>query len=399
MQLDERKVHVDHLKPGMFVHRLDRDWLGLPFPLEGFLLEEGVELDVLRKHCDFVFVDLQRSRVPVLSGLMDAYAGQESRKRYSNQVELAEELPWVRTQHARTKQLVAQVLTDLRAGRKLNLVDVQEAILPVVQSVLRHADAYLWVNVLKKRDSYEFAHAMNNSLLAAVFGRHMGFPESTLVALATGGLLLDIGKTALPMELLRKVGPLTDSDMALLRSHVEEGLVVLSGTGIRDPEVDVMVRTHHERFDGSGYPNRLVRNQIPLFGRMAGIIDTFDAMTSDRSFRKAISPHQALQQIYRWGDRLFQRELVEQFMQCLSVYPTGSLIELSSGEVAIVMAQNQARRLKPRIMVLTDSHKRLRPSFMEVDLLNQGVSDIPREIAKTLERGAYGLDPTELYLS
>lgn len=383
----------------MFVHRLDRDWLGLPFPLEGFLLEEAGELDVLRKHCDFVFVDIHRSRVPVLQGAVDPYAGQDGRKRYQNQVELAEELPRVRLQHARTQEITARVIDDLRAGRKLSLVDVQDAVEPVVQSVLRHADAYLWVNVLKKRDSYEYAHAMNNSLLAAVFGRHLGYPEQTLVALATGGLLLDIGKTAIPVSLLSKVEPLTDADMATLRGHVEQGLALLAGSGIREPEVDVMVRTHHERFDGSGYPNGLVRNQIPLFGRMAGIIDTFDALTSDRSFRKAISPHQALQQIYRWGDRLFQRELVEQFMQCLSVYPTGSLIELNSGEVAIVMAQNQARRLKPRIMVLTDGHKRLRQRFLEVDLLEQGASEVPREIARTLERGAYGLDPTELYLS
>jgi hypothetical protein len=122
-------------------------------------------------------------------------------------------------------------------------------------------------------------------------------------------------------------------------------------------------------------------------------------MTSTRVFRKAASAHHALQQLYRHGDELFQREVVEQLMQCLSVYPTGSLVELSSGEVAIVMAQNHARRLRPRVMLLTTADKVQRENFIELDLMEQGDGDGPqREIVSTLEPGAHGLDPTELYL-
>jgi len=142
-----------------------------------------------------------------------------------------------------------------------------------------------------------------------------------------------------------------------------------------------------------------MRNQIPLFGRMAGLIDSYDAMTSTRVFRKAASAHHALQQLYRHGDQLFQREVIEQLMQCLSVYPTGSLVQLSSGEVAIVMAQNHARRLRPRVMLLMTADKILRENFVELDLMTQAEGDVPvREIIATLEPGAFGLDPTELYL-
>lgn len=396
MQLEERKVHVDYLRPGMFVHRLDRDWLGLPFPLEGFLLDTLAELDVLRKHCDHVFVDVQRSRLPLHH--FDASVRADSRRRHINQVALAEELPRVKRQFVRTAEITARIVTDLRAGRKLSLIEVQDAIVPVVQSVLRHADAYLWVSMLKRQDDYEYSHAMNNSLLASVLGRHLGHSEDELIALATGGMLLDVGKTTVPASLLRKVGPLNEGEMMILRQHVEQGMLLLARSNIRQPEIEAMVRTHHERCDGSGYPNGLVRNQIPLFGRIAGIIDTFDALTSDRPFRRAISPQQALQQIYRASDRLFQKDLVEQFMQCLSVYPTGSLIELSTGEVAVVMAQNPARRLKPWIMVLTEPTKRLRARFQEVDLLNQSPTEVPREIVRSLERGAHGIHPERLGL-
>lgn len=397
MQLQERKIHVDYLRPGMFIHRLDRDWLGLPFPLEGFLLDASSELDVLRRHCDHVFVDVERSRIPIV-GQFELGANADGRRRHINQVAMVDELPRVRNQFARTAEITARILSDLRSGRKLSLVEVQDAVIPVVQSVLRHADAYLWVSMLKRQDDYEFSHAMNNALLASVLGRHLGLPETELVALATGGMLLDVGKTAVPASLLRKVGPLSDAEMMVLRRHVEQGMQLLAGSSVREPDIDAMVRTHHERYDGSGYPNGLVRNQIPLYGRIAGIIDTFDALTSDRPFRQAISPQLALQQIYRAGDRLFHKELVEQFMQCLSVYPTGSLIELSNGEVAVVMAQNAARRLKPWILVLTDSSKRMRTKFVEVDLLNQNPGGAPRDIVRSLERGAFGVFPERLGL-
>jgi HD domain len=162
-----------------------------------------------------------------------------------------------------------------------------------------------------------------------------------------------------------------------------------------------MLKTHHERYDGSGYPCGLSRNQIPLFGRIAGIVDSYDAMTSERPYRAAISAHEALQEIYRQRDILYQRDIVEQFMQCLSVYPIGSLVELNSGEVAIVMALNPARRLRPRIMLLTTPDKKLRTAFEEIDLYaytHHPGQSLLLEVVATLERGAYGIDPTELYL-
>jgi HD-GYP domain-containing protein (c-di-GMP phosphodiesterase class II) len=186
-----------------------------------------------------------------------------------------------------------------------------------------------------------------------------------------------------------------------VRLHVQHSLRILDETGIRSDRVLQMIRTHHERYDGSGYPNRLADAQIPLFGRMAAVIDSFDAMTSDRSHSKALSRHEVLQQLYRWSDKMYQREIVEQLTQCLGVYPTGSLVELSSGEVAIVMAQNRARSLRPRVIVLTGADKQVDTHFRTVDLMAQAEDeDMERllYIVRTLDPGSYGLDPTELYL-
>jgi HD-GYP domain-containing protein (c-di-GMP phosphodiesterase class II) len=385
----------------MYVYRLDRPWLGLPFPLEGFLVQNFKQIEVLRQHCDHVFVDVQRSHTPI-RGYMAHPRQHEQQRTVVKHVDTAtvhEELPRAREAHVQASQLAAKILNDVRAGRKVSVEDVRNAVVPVVKSVLRNADAYFWVTALRKRDAYEYSHAIHCSLLAAAFGRHMGFTEDVLVNLATGGLLMDIGKTEVDEALLSKPDALTAEETEAVRRHVENSLRIIEEAGIHHADVREMVLTHHERHDGSGYPDKLKRNQIPLFGRMAGLIDSYDAMTSTRAFRKAASTHHALQQLYRHGDQLFQREVVEQLMQCLSVYPTGSLVELSSGEVAIVMSQNHARRLRPRVMLLMTADKVLRENFIELDLMTQIEGEGPmREIVTTLEPGAYGLDPTELYL-
>ena len=401
MELEERQVHVDHLKPEMYVYRLDRPWLGLPFPLEGFMVQNAKQIEVLRKHCDHVFVDVQRSQIPIRAYM--AHPRQHERQRtvvkHVDSVTLHEELPRAREAHDQASHLAAKILSDVKAGHKISVEDVRNAVVPVVKSVLRNADAYFWVTILRKRDAYEYSHAVHCSLLAAAFGRHMGFTEDVLVNLATGGLLMDIGKTEIDESLLAKPEALTADETEAVRKHVENSLRIIEEAGIHHADVREMVLTHHERHDGSGYPDKLMRNQIPLFGRMAGLIDSYDAMTSTRVFRKAASAHHALQQLYRHGDQLFQREVVEQLMQCLSVYPTGSLVELSNGEVAIVMAQNHARRLRPRVMLLMTADKVLRENFIDLHLMGQNEDEgTLREITTILEPGAYGLDPTELYL-
>lgn len=402
--LTEQKIDVAHLATGMFVYRLDCDWLGTPFPLEGFYINSAEEIQAIRKICDYVIIDLKRSN---LNFIVSQYHEKPAEKKlkvreYYNTVSITEELPNAKIAHENATLLASNIISDVRAGKKINFDDVRSAVEPVVQSVLRNADAFFWISNLRKRDAYQYSHAINCSLLAVALGRQMGFAESVLMNLATGGLLLDVGKSELPQELLDNPEPLSKTEMAFMRRHINHSMQILESSGVHNLDVISMIGAHHERFDGSGYPSQLLRNQIPLFGRMAALIDSYDAMTSNRPYRKIMSPHKALQEIYRQRDVLYQGDLVEQFMQCLSVYPTGSLVELNSGEVAIVMAQNQARRLRPRVMLLTTPDKKLRESFEEIDLFMHaltGGNNQQLEIVGTLDAGTYGIDPTELYLT
>jgi HD-GYP domain-containing protein (c-di-GMP phosphodiesterase class II) len=405
MDLVEREFAVDRLKMGMYVNRLDRDWLGTPFPIQGFFVNSPDDIEILRRYCQSVYVDVERRQTAVEEASQRSPAatrleGLRNKVRYVDTTTFSDEVPRAREANRNANAIASRIIEDLRAGKKLSADRVQDAIGPIVESVLRNADAFFWISSLLKRDSYLYTHAVNCSAMAAALGRHMGFPEEVLMNLATGGLLLDVGMTEIPEQVLSAPCALTDEVFWAVKKHVQSSLRIMEEAGIHNSDVHDMIASHHERFDGSGYPNGLSGTRIPLFGRMAAVVDSFDAMTSQRAFQSAKSRHEALQQIYRCHDTLYQRDIVEQFLQCMSIYPTGSLVELNTGEVGIVVAQNHARRLRPQVMLLLDADKQPYERYPTVDLLsyNEKHPTHVKDIVASPEPGAYGLDPTELYL-
>lgn len=299
---------------------------------------------------------------------------------------------------ARVAEFAGRVLDDVRRGRPVPVGEVRAAVEPMVRSLVRNADAFLWLDRLREQAGYEYMHALGCSALAAAFGRHVGLPEPLLVDLASGALLLDIGKLRVDPALLSETGPYSEDQARAMRRHVELTLEILDAGDALPGHVRAMVATHHERIDGLGYPRGLAGDAIPLLGRIAAVVDAYDAMTRDRPYCRAVGPHVALQSLYRDRGTRYAPEVVEQFMQCMSVYPIGSLVELGTGEVAIVMAHNAARRLQPRVMVLTAPDKQPLAQFHSVDLLVRAHGDEPVRIVAQLSPGAYGLDPVALFL-
>lgn len=410
MEIEERQIDVAQLAPGMFVSRLDRPWTETDFLLQGFEIKSEEDIARLRRWCRHVYVDVQKSyakdRGSVITRLGWGLLRRQGQPlpapvEYKDTSTVAEELPRAQRAFNDAHALAARVIAEVRAGRRIPAEALAVAVESVVASVLRNSDAFFWLDALRKRDSYAYSHALNCCALVATFGRHLGFPREMLVDLASAGMLMDVGKSRLPEELLHREGPLDAAELALARTHLDHGIELLSGMGTVSADVMAMVRHHHERHDGSGYPDGLSGASIPLTSRMLGIVDTFDAMASDRPHQKSMSRHDVLQYLYKQRDGLFQSELVEQFSQCLGVYPTGSMVELSSGEIAIVMAQNPARRLFPRVTVLTRADKRIDPAFRQVDLwatAQDGSGGGRVWVARSLPPGAYGLDPAELFL-
>jgi HD-GYP domain-containing protein (c-di-GMP phosphodiesterase class II) len=290
----------------------------------------------------------------------------------------------------------------LKRGGGLDVQLMESAVDSMVDSIFRNREAMGWLARMKVKDDYLYSHSLAASVWALAFGRHLGLDKTTLRSLGMGAMLLDVGKTKLPTALLQKSGKPDESEWVDLKRHVQLGMEILDEDPRADACMKTMVRTHHERTDGTGYPNKLTGDSIPLVGRIAAIVDCYDAMTSERTYAKGKSTYDAVRELKKLGKSWFQPELVELFIQAVGVFPTGTLVELNSGEVGIVIAQNRFRRLRPEVMLILDEQKKVREQFPTIDLqlfTKDNENGNPALwIAQGLEPGAYGVDPTEFFL-
>jgi HD-GYP domain-containing protein (c-di-GMP phosphodiesterase class II) len=459
------KIDPRHLQPGMFVEELDRPWLETPLKFQSFCVRSLREVKWIKENCDYVLVDPGKSDASLVFNFPDygrrvaeddsallreclqqmmlpgqtpppvLYARQTlndpSTKTKPSVLEAPKRswLPWRRatrevstlqvleTQDDRAllKQQVGRakstwqeahkvmsgVMTELRAGGELDVSAVERVVFPIIDCVLQSTDAMAFVLRMKETDDYLYNHALAASIWSVVFGKSLGFDRRNLEILGMGGLLLDIGKTRVPRELLLKSTPLSEAETAQVRSHVQHSVAILDETGNVHPKVYEMVRTHHERHDGSGYPERLQGNAIPLFGRIAGLVDTYDAMTSERPNGQALSTYYVMQTLIDSSGKLFQDELIERFIRVVGIFPTASIVELNTGEVGIVVEQNALRRLRPKVMLILDKSKQMRGEYPVIDLAEVASSaDEPGAlwIVQGLQPGSWGIDPREYYL-
>lgn len=414
-----QKLDVKDLKLGMYVCELDRPWTDTPFIFQGFFLDSEEQIAELRKLCDYVVIDLLRQRDEV-SGIFRSPIAQRQRPTntsktffgkdydpddlppevYPIQHEVEHEMDGARAARKEAENALEQIVRDIKHGRKPAITPAREAVSSMVESVIRNPNASVWLTHLKDLDSYTYAHAVDVTAYLLVFGRHLGLPKEELRVLGLGGLLLDIGKSALPLPLLQKRNPLNEQEYHAVRDHVAHGVRMVRQMDGVPKRVLEMVQGHHERFDGSGYPLGVQGKEIPTFCRMAAIVDTFDAITSERPYAEPMSCHEALRKLYDWRGKQFHVALVEQFIECLGIYPVGTIVELSTGEVAIVLSQNRYRQLRPRLVLILDKDKKPYGTMDVLDLIDEVVDSdgYPVEISHALEPGMYGINPREFYL-
>jgi putative nucleotidyltransferase with HDIG domain len=416
------ELPVGQLKIGLYVSKLDRPWVGTPFLFQGFEIEDAEQLQILREMCKRVHVEVTpeealalravAAKMPAamaptqapdalieLSTNLTAHMEKVPPK---DEVPLKTELSLAAAAYGEAKQTVSRVFDRLRSGGGLELPQLEGVVDSMVTSILRNRDAMGWLARLKTKDGYLYSHSLATSVWALAFGRHLGLDKNTLRVVGTGAMLLDVGKTRLSDDLLRKSSQPDAAEWKEIHQHVDYGVQLLRASAEVDPRIIAMVETHHERDDGSGYPRQLQGNAIPLIGRIAGIVDSYDAMISERSYARAKSTFDAVRELKALGDGAFGHELVELFIQAVGVFPTGSLVELNTGEVGIVIAQNRYRRLRPEVMLVLDADKKARTEFMTLDLLTCDENSNPGQpglwIVRGLERGAHGIDPTEYFL-
>ena len=317
---------------------------------------------------------------------------------YEDAKPVEEEIGAASAAFQRTTDMLSRVADDIRADNNLKLESVEEVIDDMVESMVRNPDALMWVARMRERSAGIYDHGLSVAICLVAFGRHLGYPKEALSHLGMMGLLLDIGKIKLPRELLERNARLSSDEFEQIKEHVDLGLEILFETPNLHPDILDGIAQHHERMNGTGYPNNMMGDKISVFGRMSAIADTFSAITKHRPYAEAVSPHQALQMLSNWSGTQFHAEMVEQFIQSIGVFPVGSLVELSTGEVAVVVTHGKLKRLRPKVLVVTEADKTHCKHPALRDLLYD-VSENPAHIRRGLPSNSYGIDPSEYYLA
>lgn len=442
MQPKRLKIETANLQCGMYVAQLDRPWLETPFLFKGFEIRDSKELQLLRQFCKHVYVDASQGSLPeekvlgarrkeaqyasVLAApatrrehavpagpagrLVDTLARLDRKgvlarflpvPHYRNAVPTRQEAPRAAQAYDNAARILNEVLEQFPQVKKLEVERLHQAVTPLVDSILRNQDAMAWLVCLRKRDANSPLRQIGSAVWAAILGRHLGFERSAIETLAMGGLLLDLGNARIPQSIILKQGPLEEIEQKIIRKHVSLGLEMVRTSHGLNADVIAMLQHHHERNDGSGYPRGLTGADIPVFGRIAGLVDCFDAMTTKRPYASARSAYDAVCELNSLSGTLFQKELVEQFVQAVGMFPTGSLVELNTGEIAVVIAQNRVHRLQPTLRLLSNADKVPLAVQKVLDLRNQrskrGSESDRRWISRGLDPGAFGLDPKDFF--
>jgi len=407
------KVGCNDLKVGMFVQELDRPWLETPFMFQGFRINNKDEIQSLQKYCEFVFINKTRSQIDprIIHETVDTDSSEDTDTTVTTRIKLGtntypdtapieEELDAARTIYEQSNSAVTEIFSTAGEDGAIDVKEAKKTTTGIVESVLRNPDAFMLLQRMKNKNRYRYTHAINSCALAATFCRHLGFSKTEIHDISMGALMLDVGTTRLPDSLIDMEEALNPVSMKLVRHHVQFGMEILDNTPELPPVVREMLLTHHERINGKGYPAGLSGDQIPVSGRIAAIIDCYDAMISSRPYRKKISPVEAISTLYNWRNIDFQEDLIEQFIQCIGAYPTSSLVELSSGQVGIVMSQNRVRRLYPKILLIltADGNPYESPQMLDLWEYAQQTRSDKLEISKVVDADELGIDPSDYYL-
>jgi HD-GYP domain-containing protein (c-di-GMP phosphodiesterase class II) len=413
-----RDVEVSRLAVGMYVAELDRPWLETPFPLQGFFIADADDIARLQRYCEFVRVDPRRfdfrlgktaaagasgAAVPHLRPVNSMHRKRAERERkmidavtYEDSSTVEVEFAAARTALDQGREVFAKVWQDLAERRRVSVDQVAEAVDPLVESVLRNKDALVTLLRVQRIDPNVHEHCIALAIWASLLGRQLGLPPDQIRTLALGCSLVDVGMIRITPDILDKADPLTDEETVEYRAHVGHSLEMLDGAESVAPAIHEIVRWHHERMDGTGYPDRLAGNEIPMFARIAGIVDTYDTLIGPKKSADARSSFESLVEIQDHTPDQFQPELVERFARAIGLFPNGCLVELSSGEVGVVFSQNTGQRLRPRVMVILGPDKQRLDKLVIIDLSAADASEL--KITRELAVGEYGVDTREYFL-
>ena len=375
-----KRIGVHQLTVGMHLKEFCGSWMEHPFWRTSFVITDPKDIDtILASSIKEVWIDCSKgldvpvgepaiseseSEAQVDAELTRALSEAREVKRSSTTTELARAVKIC----AKSKQAVASMFNEARMGKIVDTVGAQRLVEEIAGSVTRNPGALISLARLKTADDYTYMHSVAVCALMIALSKQLNLDEAQTRSAGIAGLLHDLGKAAMPMAVLNKPGKLTDEEFAIIKSHPAEGYqMLLAGHNVDPVTLDVVLH-HHEKTDGSGYPENLKDMEISQFAKMGAVCDVYDAITSNRPYKAGWDPAESLRKMAEWTKGHFDPVIFQAFVKSLGIYPIGSLVMLSSGRLGIVVEQAEKSLLTPRVKVFfsTKSNARIKPEVVDL---------------------------------
>lgn len=381
------RINCDQLKLGMRVIELDRPWVESPFTVHGFLITSNEDIHKLKNSCAYVYVAASKKH-PI-----DPLGSTLKRRTYSNTQSFQQAIPQATSAHRQAKSVVQGFLKNVRLGKDFESSVAKKAVKQCVDSVIANQEAMLWLSLLKDPNEYTARHSLNVGLLAIILGRAEGLEPTDLEALGLCGMLHDMGKSKIPLDILNKEGAFSGEEFNAVKAHTTHGFNILSDKADLTDEVANVAHSHHERLNGKGYPRALPAASISYFSRIVAIADAYDAITSQRVYSPSKSSLEGLRILIGAKGSHFDPALVDRFVECIGVYPAGSVAELNSGEIAIVLPSPLHQRDAPTVLVIKNAEKKsCEPKIVDLNAHDARDSSEQLKITHLLSDDAFGIE-------
>lgn len=372
-----KRIAIDKLRPKMYVSDLNCDWIPHHnMPKEGRIPNLALVEELKRRGIKEVYIDTERG-IDEEDALSQREVDQQNQNKLNKAAEgdmasagsvsVEEELFKANKLHDKAKGIMSDVLTDVKFGKPLETEAFDDLAGGMIDSVMRNHNALACLGRIRQKDNYLMEHSINLAVLMGIFAKSMKVDRETMHQAMVGALLHDIGKIMIPDNILHKPGKLDDNEFARIKQHVVFSRELLKKTpGIHPLTVEVAAQ-HHERIDGSGYPEGLTGCQICREGKMVAITDVYDAITANRCYHKGLAPTAALKKLLEWSGSHLEESLVHKFIRSMGIYPVGSLVMMASERLAVVIEASEKDQSRPIVKVIY--HSRLK-QFIPVQVID-----------------------------
>lgn len=379
-----KRIPIEQLRLGMYVHEFCGSWMDHPFWRSAFLLDSEKDLHTIQTTgIKEVWIDTSkgldieggRGEEAVVAEVEATLAQVGPPGKRAPYADISQEAARAAKVCAKSKQAVASMFHEARMGKALNADDALPIVEEITTSVTRNPGALISLARLKNKDDYTYMHSVAVCALMVSLAKQLRLDEEQTRQAGLAGLLHDIGKMMISPDILNKPGKLTDAEFETMKTHPAEGYkLLLEGSGVSDIALDVCLH-HHEKVDCSGYPDRLCDEQISLYAKMGAVCDVYDAITSDRPYKKGWGPAESIRKMAEWSKGHFDHRVFEAFVRSIGIYPVGSLVKLKSERLGVVIEQTEKSLLMPKVKVFFSIKSNARIHTEMLDLSQSGCKD------------------------